>query len=69
MTTHDALPADAAGRPAGSTDTDTAAVPDAAISTDTNAAGDEILDCLIIGAGPAGLTAATYLVRYHRRIR
>lgn len=29
---------------------------------------DDVLDCLIIGGGPGGLTAATYLVRYHRRI-
>ena len=29
---------------------------------------DDLLDCIIIGAGPGGLTAATYLVRYHRRI-
>ncbi|MDQ3510709.1 MAG: NAD(P)/FAD-dependent oxidoreductase [Pseudomonadota bacterium] len=29
---------------------------------------DDPLDCLIVGAGPAGLTAATYLIRFHRRI-
>lgn len=30
--------------------------------------GDALLDCIVIGAGPAGLTAATYLLRYHRDI-
>lgn len=60
-------PAPALNSSSSSTSVPVADRPHASPALDSEDAGAS-LDCLIIGAGPAGLTAATYLARFHRRI-